>query len=81
MPFSTEVMIAAIAALIGGVIVGYLARRFVAASAVKHAEGYAERLVAEARAKQKELVLEGKDDALQAQRAAEEEARAQRADL
>jgi len=42
---------------------------------VKHAESYAERIMAEARAKQKEIVLEGKDDALQAQRAAEEEAR------
>jgi ribonuclease Y len=81
MPFSTEVMIAAVAALIAGVIVGYVARRLVAAGAVKHAEGYAERLIAEARAKQKEIVLEGKDDALQAQRAAEEEAREKRADL
>ena len=37
--------------------------------------------MAEARAKQKEIVLEGKDDALQVQRAAEEEAREKRADL
>ena len=35
-------------------------------TSVKHAEGYAQRLVAEARAKQKEIVLEGKDEALQA---------------
>src|SRR5919106_5154537 len=81
MPISTDVLVAAIAALIVGVALGYVARRLVAASAVKHAEHYAERLIAEARAKQKEIVLQGKDDALQAQRAAEEEAREKRADL
>ncbi|HLE89323.1 MAG TPA: ribonuclease Y [Candidatus Limnocylindria bacterium] len=75
------VVVAAVAALIVGITIGYLARRFLAASSVKHAEGYAERLMAEARAKQKEIVLEGKDDALKAQRAAEEEAREKRADL
>ncbi|MEX0709680.1 MAG: ribonuclease Y, partial [Chloroflexota bacterium] len=75
------VVVAAVAALIAGIAIGYLARRFLAAGSVKHAEGYAERLMAEARAKQKEIVLEGKDDALKAQRAAEEEAREKRADL
>src|SRR6266545_5051908 len=75
------VVAAAIAALVVGIALGYLARRFLAASSVKHAEGYAERLMAEARAKQKEIVLEGKDDALKVQRAAEEEARDKRADL
>jgi len=75
------VVVAAVAALIAGIAIGYLARRFLAATSVKHAESYAERLMAEARAKQKEIVLEGKDDALKAQRAAEEEAREKRADL
>jgi ribonuclease Y len=75
------VVVAAVAALIAGIAIGYLARRFLAAGSVKHAESYAERLMAEARAKQKEIVLEGKDDALKAQRAAEEEAREKRADL
>ena len=82
MPENT-LAVAAFAALIAlaGIVIGYLARRFLAASSVKHAEGYAERIMAEARAKQKEIVLEGKDDALQVQRAAEEEAREKRADL
>jgi ribonuclease Y len=75
------VVAAALIALVVGVAIGYLARRYLAASAVKHAEGYADRIVVEARAKQKEIVLEGKDQALQAQRAAEEEAREKRADL
>ena len=74
-------ILAALGALLVGVALGYLARRFLAANAVKHAESYAERIVAEARAKQKEIVLEGKDQALQAQRAAEEEAREKRSDL
>ena len=78
MPEFAVVAVAAVAAIIG-VLVGFMARRFVAANAVKHAEGYAQRLEAEARAKQKEIVLEGKDEALHLRRAAEEEAREQRA--
>jgi len=81
MPDINLALPAALVALMVGVAIGYVARRYLAASAVKHAEHYAERLVAEARAKQKEIVLEGKDDALQAQRAAEEEAREKRAEL
>jgi len=81
MPDITFALPAALVALILGVAIGYVARRYLAATSVKHAEHYAERLVVEARAKQKELVLEGKDDALQAQRAAEEEAREKRAEL
>ena len=52
-----------------------MGRRIVASNAVKHADSYAARIVAEARAKQKEIVLEGKDEALTIQRTAEEEAR------
>jgi len=77
MPEFAVVAVAAVAAVIG-VFVGFMARRFVAANAVKHAERYAQRLEAEARAKQKEIVLEGKDEALHLRRAAEEEAREQR---
>ncbi len=78
MPELVVVVVAVIAAAIG-VVVGFMARRFVASGSVKHAEGYAQRLEAEARAKQKEIVLEGKDEALHLRRAAEEEAREQRA--
>jgi ribonuclease Y len=74
-------IVAAAAALIVGVLIGYVARRVVAGKAVRHAEAYAERLIAEARQKQKEIVLEGKDESLKLQRAAEEEARDKRADL
>jgi ribonuclease Y len=81
MPVNSEVLIAAAVALVVGAVLGYAARRFMASSAVRHAEHYSERIIAEARAKQKEIVLEGKDEVLQAQRAAEEEARQKRADL
>jgi ribonucrease Y len=75
------VVIAVAAAAVIGVAIGFVSRRIVAANHVKHAEQYAARLVAEARAKQKEIVLEGKDEALQLRRAAEEEAREGRATL
>jgi ribonuclease Y len=82
MPENTAVIAgAALIALVVGVALGYLARRYIAATAVKHAGSYAERVIAEARAKQKEIVLEGKDEALKVQRAAEEEAREKRTDL
>lgn len=80
MPELVVVVVAAIAAAIG-IVIGFFVRRMVAANAVRHAEQYAERLVAEARAKQKEIVLEGKDEALHLRRAAEEEAREQRSNL
>ena len=78
MPDLVIVVVAAIAAAVG-IAIGFVLRQVVATNAVKHAEHYSERLVAEARAKQKEIVLEGKDEALQLRRAAEEEGREQRA--
>jgi ribonuclease Y len=73
----SEVFVVGVAAIaaVAGLAIGFMARRFLTASASRRAEQYAERLVAEARAKQKEIVLEGKDEALQLRRAAEEEAR------
>lgn len=81
MPDWTVLAGLALGALIVGTVVGYVARRYLAANSVHHAESYAQRIIAEARAKQKEIILEGKDDALKAQRTADEEAREKRADL
>ena len=80
MPEFVVIIVAAIAAIVG-IAVGFVGRRLVATNGVKHAEHYAERLAAEARTKQKEIVLEGKDEALRLRRAAEEEAREQRTTL
>jgi ribonuclease Y len=71
----------AVIAGIAGLVIGFVARRVIAANAVRRAEHYAERLVGEARAKQKEIVLEAKDEALRLQRAADEDGREKRADL
>ncbi len=80
MPELVVIIVAAVSAIVG-IAVGFVTRRIIATSGVKHAEHYSERLVAEARTKQKEIVLEGKDEALHLRRAAEEEAREQRATL
>ena len=81
MPESMAVGAIALIAGILGLIAGYVARRLLTATKIRNAESYAERLVADARAKQKELILEGKDEVLQGQRASEEDARERRADL
>ncbi len=80
MPEFVVVIVAAVAAIVG-VAIGFVARNYVANGSVKHAEQYGQRIMAEARAKQKEIVLEGKDEALQLRRAAEEEAREQRSTM
>jgi ribonucrease Y len=78
---SIATVLVAVIAGIAGLVIGFVARRVIAANAVRRAEHYAERLVAEARAKQKEIVLEAKDETLRLQRAADEEGREKRADL
>ena len=81
MPDLIVVVIVATLAAVGGIVIGFFARSVLSGRSVKHAEQYAERLASDARAKQKEIVLEGKDEALQLRRAAEEEGREQRATL
>ncbi len=81
MPDSMAVGAIALIAGILGLIAGYVVRRLLTATKVRNAESYAERLVADARAKQKEIILDGKDEVLQVQRASEEEARQRRTDL
>jgi hypothetical protein len=71
------VAVAAVAAIIG-VFLGFMARRFIAANAVKHAEGYAQRLEAEARAKQKESSSKGRTGPAPASRGRGRGARATR---
>ena len=81
MPDSMAVGAIALIAGILGLIAGYVVRRLLTATKIRNAESYAERLVVDARAKQKEIILEGKDEVLQVQRTAEEEARQRRTDL
>jgi ribonuclease Y len=74
------VAIAAVGVL-GGFLAGMLARTIWASQAIKAAHSEARRIEAEARARQKELILEAKDEKLRLQREAEDEARAKRSEL
>ena len=74
------VAVAAVAAVIG-VLLGALGRTMWASQGMKAAQAEASRIEAEARARQKELILEAKDEKLRMAREAEEEARARRTEL
>ncbi len=71
----------ALVAAVGGAVLGAVARGFWASQTIKAATSEARRIEAEARARQKELILEAKDEKLRLQREAEEEARARRGEL
>ena len=77
------VAVAATAVIAGvvGVAVGFFVRGVWASQTVKAAQDKAGRIVAEARAQQKDMILEAKDEKLRLQREAEEEARAKRSEL
>jgi len=75
------IAVAVVVAAIGGAVAGVLVRSVWASQTMKAATSEARRIEAEARARQKELILEAKDEKLRMQREAEEEARAKRADL
>ena len=72
---------AAVVALAGGAVLGFLARGVWASRSIKEAEEKAALIVERARTQQKDLILEAKDEKLRLQREAEEEARAKRAEL
>ena len=78
----TPVVIAiAVAAIAIGVVVGMLLRSMWASQAMKAASVEARRIEADARARQKDLILEAKEEKIRLLREAEEEARARRAEL
>src|SRR5579862_1163793 len=72
----------AVLALVGGLVVGaavgFVGRSRWASQSVKVAQEKAGRIVADARAQQKDLILEAKEEKIRLQREAEEEARARR---
>jgi ribonucrease Y len=78
----TPVVVAvAVLAIVGGAVVGMLIRSKFASQSMKAAQSEARRIEAEARARQKELILEAKDEKLRLQREAEDEARSRRTEL
>ncbi len=60
---------------------GFLARSMWASTAIRTAQDKSARIVAEARAQQKELILQAKDEQVRLAREGEEEARARRTEL
>jgi ribonucrease Y len=64
-----------------GLVAGFVARATIANQSVKSAAEKAARIVAEARAQQKDMILEAKDEKLRLQREAEDEARVKRTEL
>ncbi|HEY7600290.1 MAG TPA: Rnase Y domain-containing protein, partial [Candidatus Limnocylindrales bacterium] len=79
-----DTVIAAVVAILAiavGVVVGFVARSMWASHEVRTAHDKAARIVAEARAQQKELILQAKDEQVRLNREAEEDARARRAEL
>ena len=75
------VVLAALVAAVVGVAVGFVARGILASQTIKAAQDKAARIVAEARAQQKDMILEAKDEKLRQQREGEEEARLKRSEL
>ena len=77
-------LVVGLAALVGGLVgfaVALLVRRSLALGSETAARANGERLVAEARAKQKEILLEAKDEAIKLAKTAETENRERRAEL
>ena len=73
--------VVAIVAIAAGFGLGFFARNMWASQAVRSAQDKSARIVAEARAQQKELILQAKDEQVRLAREADEEARAKRGDL
>jgi len=66
---------------IAGLGVGFFARSMWASTAIRTAQDKSARILAEARAQQKELILQAKDEQVRLAREAEEDARARRNEL
>jgi len=74
-------VLAVLAAGAIGVLLGFLARGLWVSQAFRMAQEKASRIITDARAQQKELVLQAKEETLRLQREADEEGRSRRAEL
>jgi ribonuclease Y len=73
--------VVAVIAIAAGVGIGFFARSMWASTAVRTAQDKSARILAEARAQQKDLILQAKDEQVRLAREADEDARAKRNDL
>src|SRR3990170_6847184 len=74
-------VLAVVAALAIGVLLGFLARGLWASQAFRMAQEKASRIISDARAQQKELILQAKEETLRLQREADDEGRGRRTEL
>ena len=74
-------VLAVVAALAIGVLLGFLARGLWASQAFRMAQEKASRIISDARAQQKELILQAKEETLRLQREADDEGRGRRSEL
>ena len=73
--------VVAIVAVAAGFAIGFVARSFLATQTIRAAQDKSGRILAEARAQQKELILQAKDEQVRLSRQSDEEARAKRQEL
>lgn len=73
--------VVAVVAVAAGFAIGFAARSVLASQAIRAAHDKAARIIAEARAQQKELILQAKDEQVRLTRLADDEARAKRQEL
>jgi len=79
-----DILVVGVVALVAGLVgfgIALLVRRSFALGSETTARANADRLLAEARAKQKEIILEAKDEAIKTAKTAETENRDRRAEL
>ena len=76
-----EYVLVGAAALVVGALVGFVARSTWSSQAMKHARENADRLTAEAATRQKELIVEAKEEKIRLLREAEDEVRAKRQEM
>ena len=70
------VLAAILVVAVGGLAVGFLARGYVATQSIMAAQEKSERIVADARTQQKDLILQAKEEQVRIQREIDEEGRA-----
>jgi ribonuclease Y len=73
--------VVALIAIAAGIGIGFVARSMVASQAIRAAQDKTDRILAEARAQQKELILQAKDEQMKMARQSDEDARAKRQEL
>ena len=75
------VLAAILVVAVGGLAIGFVVRGFVASQGIKTAREKADRIVADARAQQKDLILQAKEEQVRLQREVDEQDRSKRVDL